>query len=434
MTETSLGIGSTNFSFDARGFRYLEDNDSLSYDSRSHVFDQRGNRYSTVGYYRIGATWHSYSVVDTFDSLNRRVSKTVFVNGVTSVYFYYYDALGRVSEVQFTPNTSSSATYQVFQFHWLDDKLVAYSQTDYPSATVSKRYVVTDDTNRPIEMWNWPSSGNTTRVWAINPSEYGLDTNVLGSSYYQPVLFPGQMIDAETTAYRDDGTTVHRPALVLNGNRTYDAFTGSHLQVSLSPSEIETNYTYARTNPPATSGRPEMGSSELVIGPDGNFFDCDSTTSTSVHIKGVGEVISINTTCRQLTHWNSGGDGGGGSFCGRFWYSPPCPTGGGNGNPPPEPEDDDPGQWHPYRDNTGFKNYQCLNAPCQFSCRNGGVYTTLVTTKYHWTSNGAISEAKKLCKDQATFVCGPSGGFGWLDSDKQFCDDRAEMRDFEMTE
>jgi hypothetical protein len=84
-------------------------------------------------------------------------------------------------------------------------------------------------------MWTWPASGNGSRVWAVNPSAWGFDTNAVGPTVYQPVLFAGQYNDPETAALENNGSTIHRPGVALNGFRTYDSFTGGYLQVGPGP-------------------------------------------------------------------------------------------------------------------------------------------------------------------------------------------------------
>jgi hypothetical protein len=209
--------------------------DGSSYKFRGYAYDNRHNVTQVGGFRRDGANWRVYYDNSAFDAQGRRVwkSMTSTVGGVVvhSSRLFYYDPLDRLTEIRYTPSTASSSTYTVFQLLWLGGRLTGYWQTDYPSATTSKRYVATDETGRPMEMWSWPSSGNATQVWAINPSAWGFDTNLVGPNVFQPVLFAGQYQDTETVALLSDGATVHRPGLVLDSERTYDAFTGSYLQV-----------------------------------------------------------------------------------------------------------------------------------------------------------------------------------------------------------
>ncbi|MGE0550196.1 MAG: hypothetical protein AB7O24_10095 [Kofleriaceae bacterium] len=236
--DGSPQLGDTEFLYDAYGNRIEDDNIStLTHDNREYYyFDGRHNVNDVFGQYKSGATWYYYDVISAFDAKNRRVYKAFdnpFLNKTAS-YFFYYDALDRLTEVKYTPDTTSPLTYSLFQLFWLDDRLVMYWQTDYPSVTTSKRYVGTDETGRPIDMMDWPSSGSAARIWAINPSAFGHDTPSVGGIVYQPILLPGQYRDQETRAFFDDATTIHRSDIVLETSRSYDAFVGGFLQVNVS--------------------------------------------------------------------------------------------------------------------------------------------------------------------------------------------------------
>lgn len=239
-------LGPTDFEYLATGERWKEYNTtSMSNADRIHTYDQRHNKRETAGWVRSGGTWYLYSAVSAFDARNRRVYKSFTANGTTSAWFFYYDPLDRLTEVKFV---TPEGTNQTFQLFWLGDRLTAYWQTD-SGGTTTKRYVATDETNRPIDMWNWPTSGDTARVWAVNPSAWGFDTNLVGPSVFQPILFAGQFQDSETAVYQNDGTTRHRPGLAHNGFRTYDPFTGSYLQVDPLASRSWSTYVYVDSNP-----------------------------------------------------------------------------------------------------------------------------------------------------------------------------------------
>jgi RHS repeat-associated protein len=250
--DGSPALGTTNFGWDSRGNRTYDDNTStLTHDRRDYTYDGHRNLVTVTGQYYTGSAWDSYTVTSAFDAQNRRVFKA-FVDTTTgkqAQWFFYYDPMDRLTEVRYTPDISASSTYSVFQLFWLGDRLTAYWQTDYPSTTTSRRYVGTDESGRPIDMWSWPSSGNAARVWNINPSAWGFDTLQTGSSIYQPVLLAGQYQDGETVAWQNDGATVHRPALALNGHRTYDAFTGNYLQMDAVVESTWDPYGYAGSNP-----------------------------------------------------------------------------------------------------------------------------------------------------------------------------------------
>lgn len=264
-------------------------------------------------------------MASAFDAKNRRVYKSFFDETTlqTSVWFFYYDAVDRLVEIRYTPDVSVSTTYQIWQLLWLGNRLTAYWQTDYPSATTSKRYVGTDETGRPVDMINWPNSGNCNRVWSLNPDAWGNDTLLVGSSLFQPILFAGQYTDQETTAWLDDGATPHRSALALNGFRTYDSGVGAYLQVDPLVDETWNTYGYVDSNP--------VGRSD----PDGLKWGGGGTTSPEyVLVEGKapdvcwdaggcfpgGEPNPYPLPEAPPDWWPGGGGGGGeeepaGSFC-----------------------------------------------------------------------------------------------------------------------
>ncbi|MCW5803059.1 MAG: hypothetical protein KIT31_11790 [Deltaproteobacteria bacterium] len=245
-------LGRTAYTYDDRGNRDSDDQDtSLTHDARTFTYDSRGNVVNVRGEFYIGGAWHYYDVASAFDSKNRRVYKSFYDESTAKLttWFFYYDALDRIAEVRHTPDTSSSSTYSVFQLFWLEDRLVLYWQTDYPSATTSKRYVGTDETGRPVDMYSWPSSGSAVRVWSVNPDAWGNDKVLVGPTIYQPILFAGQYKDDETVALWDDHVTVHRPGVVLNGFRTYDPFVGGYLQVDPLVDATRSSYVYVDSSP-----------------------------------------------------------------------------------------------------------------------------------------------------------------------------------------
>ncbi|MFN0251906.1 MAG: RHS repeat-associated core domain-containing protein, partial [Kofleriaceae bacterium] len=160
------------------------------------------------------------------------------------------DPLDRLTEVQYFPDFNAKGTYTLFQLVWIGDRLVGYWQTDQPGGVTSKRYVGTDETGRPIDMFSWPSSGDATRIWAVNPFAWGeMQIWPLGAGIFQPVLFAGQYIDDWTVVTLADGVTTHRPGLVWNGYRTYDPFTGGYLQLDPLAARTWSYYLYADNNP-----------------------------------------------------------------------------------------------------------------------------------------------------------------------------------------
>src|SRR5262249_15906987 len=72
---------------------------------------------------------------------------------------------------------------------------------------------------------------------------------VTGPGVFQPILFAGQYQDVETAAYEEDGTTAHRPGIVINGARTNDPFTRGYLQIDPFVADTWSSYGYAKHNP-----------------------------------------------------------------------------------------------------------------------------------------------------------------------------------------
>ena len=273
-------LGDTTFGYDVRGERTYDDNTStLTNDRRDYTYDARHNVVNVRGQYKTGGAWHYYDVASAFDQRNRRVYKS-FLDETTTVvatWFFYYDATSRLTEVRYTPNTTSPTTYSVFQLFWLGDLMTLYWQTDYPSATTSKRYALHDESGRIYAMWGWPTAGNAlVDVWSINPSAWGFDMNLSGAGVFQPLLFADQYLDLETGALENDGATVHRPGVAVNGQRTYDPFVGGYLDLDPVTLQSRTSYTYVNSNPVGERSSPvtETDLTDLTAHPTA----CISTT------------------------------------------------------------------------------------------------------------------------------------------------------------
>src|SRR4030095_8287634 len=219
-SDGAIVVGTTVYSHDARGNRTREDNAGpfTPADRRVYTYDGRNNLSSVSGTYPAGFEWHDYVLRSAFDGKNRRVFKAFedLVTHKQRQWFFYYDPLDRLTEVRYVPDASLPATFTTYQLFWLGDLLTAYWQTDSPSSVCSKRYVEFDETGRPVRMHSW-EAGNSRVVWAINPDAWGMDTTVIGPGVYQPIVFEGQYQDAETATFLNDGVTMNRPGLVLNG-------------------------------------------------------------------------------------------------------------------------------------------------------------------------------------------------------------------------
>lgn len=287
-------FGHTAFAYDARGNRTSDDNTTtFTDDQRNYTYEgiannARHNVTNVRGQYYTGSVWHYYDVASAFDHKNRRVFKSFYdeTTQKTATWFFYYDAQDRLTEVRYTPDSSVSGTYSIFDLFWLKQKLVLYWEGDYVSSslsTTSKRYVASDETDRPIQLWNWPSSGDATRVWAINPSAWGFDTNIVGSTVFQPILFAGQYQDVETAAYQNDGATIHRPGLAVDQAREYDPFIGGYLQVDPIADKARTSYVYAESNPLGDSSDPLLAGADLgSAAQPGLRFDGEAVQNASL--------------------------------------------------------------------------------------------------------------------------------------------------------
>jgi RHS repeat-associated protein len=240
---------STVYLYNERGNRQ-SDNSAAGHDERVFTYDGRNNvvQVQSSVYNPVNNTSTPYTVTSHFDAQNRRVLKIYKRNNVEARWYFYYDAYGRLSEVRYTPDITVAGTFTTYQLFWLDELLVAYWQTDAPAGTTTKYYAHHNEDGRPVGLRTW-STGNSTLAWAINPDAWGFDKTIVGPQVYQPLVFAGQYLDQETAAYLDDGVTVHRPGLVLNGARTYDPFTGSYLQLDPLVESTWSPYAYANHDP-----------------------------------------------------------------------------------------------------------------------------------------------------------------------------------------
>ncbi len=309
-------LGDTNYVYNVDGTRSNDDNSSTqSNDNRDYAYDVRHNVSWVETKYFPSGTWNYRDTTSAFDAKNRRVFKSVYNlnTNQTATWYFYYDPLDRLTEVRYTPDTSASSTYSLFQLFWLGDRLTAYWQTDYPSVTTSKRYVGTDETNRPIDMMSWPVSGDAARVWAVNPSAWGFDTNAVGPTLYQPILFAGQYQDPETAAYMNDGATVHRSGLALNGFRTYDPFTGGYLQVDPLVPQTWSSYVYVDSDPVGRKdpmGLADIEHTYVLEAEPYAWGDCYDLAD----VEGLSACLGPGGWGNDEWNIGTGGGGGGGGY------------------------------------------------------------------------------------------------------------------------
>jgi len=244
-----------NYAFDARGNRLYDDDTQWTRDRRDYTYDARNNLITVAGKFTFDQDndiVHDYTLTNAYDHKNRRVFKSFYdeTDDTEAQWFFYYDFADRLFEIKHTPDTASSSTYSLYQFYYIGDRPVAYWQVDYPSATTTKRYIHSDDQNRPNQVYSW--SNATSIVWQIRTDLYGWDGDLFTNTVFQPLRFPGQYADDETMAVKlhwgiwlDEA----RPPLSYNWFRTYDPFTGGYLQVDPKVDDTWDAYRYAGQNP-----------------------------------------------------------------------------------------------------------------------------------------------------------------------------------------
>ena len=256
--RVSVGRCIADYTYDDRGSRTEDDCMLMTGDGREYTYDGRGNVLTITGEYWTGAAYHDYTLANAYDERNRRIFKSFVDEEETcgfkeceAQWFFYYDVYDRLVMVKHTPDITASSEYTIYEFFWIGQRPVAYFQIDYPGATTTRRFTHSDELNRPVDVWSWPTSGDASRVWAINPDLFGWDYVVTGSSVYQPLRFPGQYIDEETAStFVRKGTFFNaRPPLHENRHRYYDPYTGTYLQVDPKVEDTWEAYTYVGQNP-----------------------------------------------------------------------------------------------------------------------------------------------------------------------------------------
>jgi hypothetical protein len=234
-TQTSPS-GTTSVGYTAYGYRASEDNTNSSADRRDYFYDHRmrvrtitGKWFSSAGFI------NDYTVTYAYDHKNRLVYRSYATSSTASQTFYYYDLQDRLIEVKNIPNTASPSTYSVYNFYWLEHSPVAMWATDFPSGTVGRYFMHTDEANRVLEVYSWPTSGDATRVWALNPDQFGWDVTVTSSLAYQPLRLNNAILDDQIRAPQsfnafDHVTTYNRPGLLVDRGAILDPMLETSLQ------------------------------------------------------------------------------------------------------------------------------------------------------------------------------------------------------------
>jgi RHS repeat-associated protein len=253
----SGGSNIVDFSHDTLGRRTSDQDDTWGgnpdKDLRSYTYDGRNNVKTIAGEYWTGSAWNTYTITYAYDERNRIYFRSFVDSDATcggnpceAQTFYFWDRFDRLIQTKHTPDIATSNTYSIFQWYWLGDLAFLYYQIDYPAATTTRRYLHHDEMGRPLAAWSWPTSGDSARVWEVDPGLFGWDEVTVGASIYQPIRFPGQLYDEDSEAWADDtGAKLKRPGICYNRFRSYDSFTGGFLQVDPLVASTWEPYTYA---------------------------------------------------------------------------------------------------------------------------------------------------------------------------------------------
>lgn len=225
------------YSWDDRGNRTAEDDSSSAIDRRDFTYDGRRRVRTISGTIDIGIGTTSYTVTNAYDHRDRRVYRQFSypVLGQSYMWWFYYDTEDRLSEVKYS---NGGTAFTTFQFYWLGRRPVAFVATDSPSGTVARYFIHADETNRPLEVFTWPTSGDATFVWGVNPDAFGWDRVTSSSISYQPLRMNGMYYEENTTATKVASGALDRPPLLADRSATYDPMTATYLlQVGAWPDE-----------------------------------------------------------------------------------------------------------------------------------------------------------------------------------------------------
>ncbi len=238
--SSCTGTPRIDFAYDRRGNRTSDDDTEYTTDARTYTYDGRNNLITVSGKFWWAANQtHDYVQTNAYDERNRRIFMSFLdttANPDTEAqWFYYYDQYDRLIQAKHTPNVATSTTYSVYQWYWLGQTAFLYYQLDYVSdslQTTTRRYLYGDERGRPLVVWSWPTSGNTTRVWEVEPGLFGWDIATIGSAVYQPIRREGQLYDKDNDALAFDGSgnrLVKRPGISFHGRGPYDSFAAAYL-------------------------------------------------------------------------------------------------------------------------------------------------------------------------------------------------------------
>lgn len=221
---------STTCAWDGRGNRVNEDNLNSTVDKRTYTYDARRRVRTVSGNYRrhFGINWVNppYMITYAYDHKDRVVFRQFQdQSGVpfTSQYFYYYDVNDRVIEIKVVGDIANPSVYTVYDFYWLGKRPVA-SWVTWSDGSTTRLFIHADDVNRPLEAYDWPSTGDATNVWALNPDVFGWDRIVNNAGTFMPLRMNGTLYDDGTIAYSGPSTW-DRPGLLFDHGVFYDPMT-----------------------------------------------------------------------------------------------------------------------------------------------------------------------------------------------------------------
>jgi hypothetical protein len=229
---TSGTAGTTVYEWNGRGDRLSDDNTNSTVDRRDYTYDSRRRVKTVTGKFVHGPFFRDYRVTYAYDERDRLVFRSLVTlsSGDESHTFYYYDVNDRLIEIKVVPNITDTSTYTIYNFYWLGSRPVAMWATSFPNATTARYFVHADEADRVLEVYTWPTSGDSTLVWAINPDVFGWD-NIATSLIFQPLrLSSNALADDVTQSWKDNIPTLNRPMLLVARDGHFDPMTATAFQ------------------------------------------------------------------------------------------------------------------------------------------------------------------------------------------------------------
>jgi hypothetical protein len=229
---------STNYSSDGAGRRTLDDNTSLSNDTRNYYYRADGRlRLVTGKRPSKSPNYSDYQVAYSYDWKGRRIFKSDknLSTGVTHQWWFFYDQDDRMIGVRDIPNASSPTTYNVQILYYLDDERVMRFLLKYVNGSFNseQRDVFHGDhLQTPMAVERWNPSGPETIVWSADYVPWGYARILGGATAVVDHRFQGQWYDGETEVrtWHSGVAALDRPGLTQNAFRDYDAWSGGFVE------------------------------------------------------------------------------------------------------------------------------------------------------------------------------------------------------------